>query len=147
MANVGIMQYSKTGLALTERFEGCRLAAYPDQIGVPTIGYGHTAGVHLGDTCTQDQAVSWLMQDSQAAEADVNSYVTIQLTQGEFDALVDFTFNLGSGSLHKSTLLKLVDAGDFDAAANEFQKWDYAGGHVLAALFRRRLAEAAEFKS
>jgi len=141
------MQYSKDGVQLTERFEGVRLTAYQDQVGRWTIGYGHTANVNPGDTCTLEQAEAWLQQDTQWACDTVNKYVTVQLTQGEFDALVDFTFNLGSGSLQHSTLLRLVNAGDFANAANEFQKWDLAGGQVVAGLLRRRVAEAAEFNS
>jgi lysozyme len=141
------MQYSKQGLALTEQFEGVRLEAYLDQVGVPTIGYGHTRGVHLGMTCTQEQAEAWLEEDIQLATDDVNKYVIVQLTQGEFDALVDFAFNLGCGALNNSTLLKDLNAGNFAAAANEFEKWDHAGGQVVAGLLRRREAEMAEFRA
>jgi lysozyme len=132
-------------MALTESFEGCRLAAYLDSVGVPTIGYGHTRGVHLGMTCDQPQAERWLIEDKAAAEANVNRAITIPITQGEFDALVDFDFNLGDGALNGSTLLKLVKAGRFDDAAKEFPRWDMAGGHHVAGLLRRRLAEQAEF--
>lgn len=139
------MQYSKTGLHLTEQFEGCKLTAYPDSVGVPTIGYGHTHGVHLGMTCTQEQAEQWLMQDVQEAAAAVNREVKVPLTQHEFDALVDFVFNLGSHSLDISTLLKLLNSGNYTAAAEEFHKWDKAGGKELAGLLKRRLAERQEF--
>jgi GH24 family phage-related lysozyme (muramidase) len=73
--------------------------------------------------------------------------VKVALTQGEFDALVDFTFNLGSGNLQSSTLLKLVNEGQFETAAKEFEKWDLAGGKVVAGLLRRRKAEEQEFQS
>ena len=139
------MDYSKEGLSLTEGFEGCRLAAYTDSVGRWTIGYGHTHNVLAGMTCTQEQAEIWLRMDIQFAAACVNSMVKVQLTQGEFDALVDFTYNLGVGSLKNSTLLKLLNAGDFHGAADEFEKWDKAGGVVLAGLLRRRKAEEAEF--
>lgn len=139
------MQYSKAGLALTERFEGCRLVAYQDQVGVWTIGYGHTRGVYPGMTCTQEQADQWAQEDSCNCEQDTNTHVTAPLTQGEFDALVDFCFNLGGTSLNGSTLLKLLNAGNYAAAANEFVKWDHAGGKVVAGLLRRRLAEKQEF--
>jgi len=141
------VNYSKTGLQLTERFEGVRLTAYPDSVGVWTIGYGHTHGVQPGDTCTQDQANQWLQEDTAWATNVVNSLITVQLTQNEFDALVDFTFNLGSGSLRHSTLLRLVNQGKFKAAANEFDKWDHAGGKVIAGLLRRRQAEADLFNN
>jgi lysozyme len=141
------MIYSKTGVQLTERFEGVRLVAYRDSVGVLTIGYGHTFGVTEGMTCTEDQAAAWLFNDTQVAQADVNKYVTVTLTQGEFDALVDFAFNLGRGNLNNSTLLKDINAGNFAAAADEFVKWDRAGGVVVAGLLRRRLAEQQEFAS
>ena len=139
------MTYSQDGLHLTEQFEGCKLEAYLDSVGVPTIGYGHTHGVTLGMTCTQEQAEEWLLEDVQAAVNAVNSMVRVPLTQQEFDALVDFTFNLGSGSLQHSTLLRLLNSGDYQGAAGEFEKWDKAGGKVLAGLLRRRQAEEEMF--
>jgi lysozyme len=143
------MEYSKSGLHLTEQFEGLRLDAYPDPGtgGHPwTIGYGHTGDdVHPGLTITQEQAEALLMQDVQKAAADVNSKVTGDITQEEFDALVDFTFNCGAGNFNSSTLLKKVNAGDFDGAAEEFKKWNKAAGHVLAGLVKRREAEASLF--
>lgn len=141
------MQYSKSGEQLTESFEGCRLTAYQDQVGVWTIGYGHTAGVVPGQTITADQAQAFLEADTAWAVAFVNAHVKTQLTQGEFDALVDFTFNLGVGNVSHSTLLALVNQGNFAAAAEQFERWDKAGGVVVAGLLRRRQAEEAEFKS
>ena len=140
------MSYSKTGLAMTERFEGCRLQAYQDQVGIWTIGYGHTHGVTPGMTCTQQQAEDWLREDVALAEIDVNRHVTLpSLTQGEFDSLVDFAFNLGCDALNKSTLLRLVNANQLSKAAEEFAKWDHAGGKEVAGLLKRRLAEKTEF--
>lgn len=141
------MIYSKMGRALTERFEGCRLSSYQDQVGVWTIGYGHTRGVGPGMFCTVPQAEAWLVEDDTWASNAVNKDVNIVLTQGEFDALVDFTFNLGETSFYRSTLLKLVNGNNFAAAANEFARWDRAGGKIVAGLLRRRLAEKAEFVS
>ena len=141
------MQHSKQGLQLTELFEGVRLAAYQDSVGRWTIGYGHTFNVCKGDVCTQNQAEVWLIGDYRWAEKAVNRLVTRPITQGEFDALTDFTFNLGEGSLEHSTLLRLVDAGDFAAAALEFPKWAHAGGVEVAGLLRRRLAEQSEFNA
>jgi len=146
LTNVGNYQYSKSGVQLTERFEGVKLVAYQDQVGRWTIGYGHTLGVKPGDTCTQEQADQWLQQDMAWAVNCVNALVTVPLTQGQFDALVDFSFNLGYGSLQHSTLLQLVNQGKFSEAANEFEKWDHAGGKVVAGLLRRRDAEKAEFQ-
>jgi lysozyme len=139
------MKYSKYGIALTERFEGCRLVAYQDSKGVWTIGYGHTRNVFMGMTCTQSQAEAWLVQDIATAEYAVNRLVKIPLTQPEYDALVDFAFNAGSHNLETSTLLKRVNAGDIQGAADEFHKWDHCGGVELAGLLRRRLAERELF--
>lgn len=141
------MKYSKSGLVLTESFEGCRLIAYQDQVGRWTIGYGHTSLVCEGQNCTQKQAELWLIQDVAWAERCVNEHITTELTQGEFDALVDFTFNLGIGSFQHSSLLNLVNERQFASAAKEFEKWDHAGGKEVAGLLRRRLAEKAEFMS
>jgi len=142
-------KYSKDGLHLTEGFEGVRLAAYPDPAtgGDPwTIGYGHTGPeVHSGMTITQEQAENYLMQDVAKAAADVNSKVTVEITQNEFDALVDFAFNCGCGNLNNSTLLKKLNAGDHEGAAHEFEKWDMAAGHHMAGLLRRRQAEELLF--
>jgi len=143
------MEYSKDGLHLTEQFEGVRLTAYPDPGtgGDPwTIGYGHTgADIHAGLTITQAQAEEYLRQDVQKAAANVNTHVKVEITQDEFDALVDFAFNCGCGNLDTSTLLKKLNAGDHEGAAQEFLKWDMAGGHHMAGLLRRRQAEAALF--
>ena len=145
------MNYSKNGLHLTEQFEGCKLNAYPDPAtnGDPwTIGYGHTgAKVHQGMTITQEQAEELLMQDTQKAAAAVNAKVTGDITQEEFDALVDFVFNVGAGNFAASTLLKKVNAGDIHGAAAEFEKWDMAAGKHMAGLLKRRHAEAEEFLS
>lgn len=135
------MIYSKSGLHLTEQFEGCKLVAYLDQVGVATIGYGHTRGVHMGMTCTQDQAELWLSQDVQEAADAVNHSVTCPLNQNQFDALVDLVFNVGVGNFHTSTLLRMLNIGAYDRAAKEFEKWNRAGGIVREGLTRRRLAE------
>lgn len=140
------MQYSKIGLALTERFEGCRLEAYRDVAGVLTIGYGHTGpDVYEGQTCTQQQAMAWLILDTHAAVQTVNDLVQIQLTQPEFDACCDFVFNVGATAFARSTMLRLLNAGDIQGAAGQFALWDHAGGRPVAGLLRRRLAEKQEF--
>jgi len=145
------MEYSKNGLHLTEQFEGCRLTAYPDPGtgGDPwTIGYGHTGSdVHVGLTITQEQAEELLMKDVQKAANDVKAKVTTDITQEEFDALVDFVFNCGAGNFNGSTLLKKINAGDMEGASHEFEKWDMAAGKHMAGLLRRRHAEAQEFLS
>jgi lysozyme len=139
------MKYSRKGLALTERFEGCKLQAYRDATGIWTIGYGHTYQVTPGMICTQEQAEDWLAQDVQFAVDFVNRRVEVPLTQGEFDALVDFTFNVGVGNFENSTLLRMLNAGQFKGAAAQFERWDKAGGKVLSDLLQRRKVEEAEF--
>ena len=140
------MVYSRDGLHLTEQFESCRLVAYRDIKGIWTIGWGHTgADVVPGLTWTQDQADAALQQDIQWAARVVNRNVTVDLTQHEFDARVDFVFNVGSGNFHGSTMLRLLNAGDYHGASEEFEKWDKSGGQVVVGLLRRRLAEEAEF--
>jgi lysozyme len=140
--------YSQRGFKLTRHFEGIRLTAYADQVGVWTIGYGHTGlGVHAGLTITQDQADAFLASDIAGAVACVNKLVTSEITQSQFDALVDFVFNLGCASLASSTLLRAVNTGDFDVAARQFQRWDHAGGVAVPGLLERRQAEAALFQS
>lgn len=139
------MRYSQSGLHLTEAFEDCKLRAYQDVKGVWTIGYGHTEGVSPGMTCSPMQAEVWLRQDVATAVAAVNRLVKGPLTQNEFDALVDFTFNAGAGSLAHSTLLQLINAGDDAHAAAEFEKWDKSGGKVVAGLLRRRVSERELF--
>jgi lysozyme len=141
------MNYSLTGEHLTENFEGCKLHSYLDVKGVWTIGYGHTGlGATPGAVITQEQADVLLMQDLQSAVDTVNSEVTVILTQSQFDALVDFVYNCGSGNFDHSTLLKLVNAEEFHLASNEFVKWNKSGGIVYAGLTRRRQEETIEFK-
>jgi lysozyme len=140
--------YSDAGLTLTKTFEGLQLTAYADQGGVWTIGYGHTGpGVFAGLTITQQQADVFLQSDVAGSVACVNKLVTGAIVQCQFDALVDFTFNLGCASLANSTLLRAVNAGDFAGAANEFLRWDHVGGQVIPGLLRRRQAEAQMFSS
>jgi lysozyme len=141
------MQYSKSGLQLTEQFEGCKLTAYQDSRGIWTIGYGHTANVRAGQTCTQEQAEQWLSEDIAWAESRVNADVHVPLTQGEFDALVDFVYNTGCGNFEHSTLLKLINNGNYAEAAKQFEVWDKCDGKVVAGLLRRRLAEAKEYNA
>jgi len=148
MANVNNLSYSDQGLALTEQFEGLQLTAYQDPVGVWTIGYGHTgADVQPGLTITQEQASDLLLQDVSGAVAAVNRLVTIPLTQNQFDALVDFTFNVGQGNLASSTLLRELNAGNTAGAAAQFLVWVYAKGVELPGLVTRRQAEAALFQT
>ena len=142
------MVYSLDGLHLTESFEGCKLVAYRDVKGVLTIGYGHT-GVEVfpGMTITQAEAENFLASDIIWASNFVNRNVTVPLTQHQFDALVDLTFNIGVGNFLHSTLLKLINAGAPASAALQFASWCQSGGKYIAGLARRRKAEVTLFNS
>jgi lysozyme len=139
------MIYSNNGLHLTEQFEGLRLEAYQDVVGIYTIGWGHTRDVKKGDTCSRQQAEQYLYDDIQACVTAINRDCKVELTQGQFDALVDFSFNLGISALEHSTLWTYLNAGDFEGASNEFPKWHHAGGKDVPGLLRRRIAEQDEF--
>ena len=140
-------EYSKNGLALTEGFEGLRLQAYQDVAGVWTVGFGHTgSGVRSGLVISQVEAEVLLRSDIAASVSCVNSAVTVALNQNQFDALVDFCFNVGRGNFLRSTLLRKINAGDFSAAAEQFGAWVYAGGEVVFGLVRRREVEAQLFQ-
>jgi spore coat assembly protein SafA len=141
----GASGLSQNGLDMIKGFEGLRLSAYQDSAGVWTIGYGHTGNVKPGDRITQAQAEDLLQKDTAWAQQAVRDQVKVPLTQGQFDALTSFTFNLGAGALEKSTLLKKLNAGDYAGAQAEFGKWVHAGGQVLQGLVRRRAAEAELF--
>jgi len=141
------LTYSEKGLALTRQFEGCRLTAYQDQVGVWTIGYGHTGpDVTPGLTITEEQSKALLAKDVCGAAASVNNLVTVKLSQDEFDALVDFVFNLGAGAFRGSTMLRRLNSGDFEGAAAQFERWSRAGGVIVAGFLRRRHAEESLFR-
>lgn len=139
------------GKSIVRKFEGCELKAYLCPAGIPTIGYGHTHNVKLGDTCTQQQADEWLEDDFFYATSDVKAVVKVPLTDNQLDALASFVFNLGVRKLIQSTLLKKLNAKDYTGAANEFDKWVYGkvnGAMVkLNGLIARRAAEKALFLS
>ena len=143
------MNTSPDGIAVLQYFEDCSLTAYPDPAsgGAPwTIGWGHTGPeVVLGLTWTKDQAAGQLVSDLISRELTVTNAVTVQLTQGQFDALVDFVYNLGAGNFLSSTLLRLVNSGDMTGAAAQFARWNKAAGVPMRGLTRRRAAEAALF--
>ena len=146
------MQTSDKGIALIKQFEGCKLTAYQDSVGVWTIGYGWTKPVdgkpiRAGMTIKQETAERLLKTGLVSYESDVSRLVKVGLTQGQFDALVSFTYNLGVRSLSTSTLLRKLNAGDYAGAADEFLRWNKAGGKVLNGLTRRREAERALFLS
>ena len=138
------------GIALIKQYEGLRLTTYKDAVGITTIGYGHVENpIPPGGTrtITAEDAEQILREDLQRFEHDVNNMLTVEVTQNQFDALVSFAFNLGPANLKSSTLLRKVNSGDFNGAAEEFPKWNHAGGQVLAGLTARRNAEKTLFLS
>lgn len=134
-------------LDLVKHFEGCKLAAYKCPAGVWTIGFGRTAGVKQGDTCTQMQADLWLKTELSAQERTINEFVTVKISQNQRDALASFIYNVGAGAFKKSTLARKLNNGDYVGAAAEFGKWTKAGGKTLPGLISRRAAERALFES
>lgn len=144
------MQLSQAGIDLIKHFEGCKLTAYKCPAGVWTIGWGTTEPIHgilphEGMRITQQQADTLLLSHLKSYEQAVNTSVTYPIHQNQFDALVSFTYNCGKGALKTSTLLKKLNQGDIHGAAQEFLRWNKAGGQVLAGLTRRRTAEMELF--
>lgn len=130
---------------IIKEFEGCKLKAYLCPAGVWTIGYGHTDGVKEGDEITQQEADRLLADDVHSFSAGVQRLVTSDINRNQLGALTSFAFNVGLGNLRHSTLLRLVNKGDFVGAANQFPRWNKAGGKVLTGLTRRREAERKLF--
>ena len=140
-----LMNLGYKGKDLLKFFEGCELVAYQDSVGVWTIGYGHTKGVTPGMTITQEEAEQMLESELAEYEGYVEKYVTVPLTQNQFDALVVWVYNLGPTNFRNSTLLKELNSGNYNAAGTEIKRWNKAGGKVLAGLVKRREAEAELF--
>lgn len=152
------MRISSAGLELIKRFEGLhkvrgdgKIVPYKDPVGVLTIGYGHTN--HQGrrfdeqTVWSKEEAEQVLLEDLEIHEKAVKRLVKVPLTQGQFDALVSFSFNLGEGNLSRSTLLRKLNSGDYEGAAREFPRWCRAGGRILPGLVKRRKAEMELFLS
>lgn len=140
------MKISNVGLELVKHFEGKHLKGYLCPANVPTIGYGHTGlvdgrPIKIGMIITEEKADELLRQDMNKFEKAVESLVKVPLTQNQFDALVSFSFNVGSGALRKSTLLRLLNNGQYDEVPNQLMRWNKGGGRVLAGLTRRRRSE------
>lgn len=137
------MRLSHIGLNLIKEFEGFRSTTYLDAAGLPTIGYGHKLlpGESYPDGIDQAQAEELLLADAGAACLAVEHLVQVPITQNQCDALVDFCFNLGQGRLAASTLLRELNAGDYQAARRQLLLWDHAGGNIVPGLQARRQAE------
>lgn len=146
---------TERGARLIQHFEGCLkevkggYKAYKCPADVLTIGWGHTnhhgRQFHDHEVWTPSECNQAFLDDMGGFERDIRKAVTVALTDYQFDALVSFTYNVGSGNLRKSTLLKYVNQGRFDEAAREFKKWNKAGGKVMKGLTRRRNSEAVMF--
>ena len=136
---------SQTLIDYLKRAEGCKLQAYQDAKGVWTIGYGHTKGVKRGDRCTRYQAEQWLREDLARFETEANKVRNVK-TQGQYDAILDFIFNCGSGNFNQSTLKKYIESGRKTyEIQQQFLRWVNSGGKFLGGLYSRRIWEAARW--
>ncbi len=138
---------SQAGIDLIKRWEGFRGKAYLCPGNVWTIGYGHTKNVHQGMCISKAQAEELLKEDLRHFENAVRQLSKVELNQAQFDALVSFTFNVGVYAFKKSTLLRLVNQGDFLGAAAQFGRWVNANGKKLPGLVKRRAEEKRLFLS
>lgn len=144
-------QITKQGIDLIKRFEGFEPEIYLDAAGLPTIGYGHLlrpgeAEMFIGGIF-EAAGEALLIKDVAIAERAVLRLIKVPLTDGQFDALVSFTFNLGGGALQRSTLRRKVNREEHDEVPAEFMRWVWAGGRKLRGLVRRRAAEAGLYKA
>jgi len=151
----GFQQKAKTvsnsGMVLICGFEGLKLKAYDDGVGVWTIGFGTTIypngiKVKKGDTCTEVQAKAYMAHDLKKFESAVNSAVTVPINQNQFDALVSLAYNIGTSAFKESTLLKKINLGDYKGAATQFNVWNKGGGKVMQGLVNRRALERKLFE-
>ncbi|KML70149.1 lysozyme [Pectobacterium peruviense] len=138
---------NEAGLNLIKSFEGLRLTKYLDTAGRWTIGYGHLIlpNENFDNGITSQEAEFLLRQDLKTAENGVQKYVKVDLNGNQFGALTSFTYNLGVENLAESTLLRLLNQGNYSAAADQFPRWDKDGEQVVEGLLRRRKAEEALF--
>ena len=142
------MKISNTGLDLIKSFEGLSLKSYICPAGVYTIGFGHTgAEVTPNQIISLEEADNLLRKDVNRFETGINSLVTVDLNQSQFDSLVSLSFNIGLGAFKSSTLLRVLNAGQYIEAASQFLRWNKGGGRVLPGLVRRREAESQLFVS
>lgn len=138
---------SQGGVDLIKSFVTLRLQAYRDSVGILAIGYGSTRGVREGDQISHEEADARLFEDLGAAEACVRSSLNmVRLTQHQFDALVSFVFDLGCRAFRNMPMCRMLERGDFESAAKEFQHYNRAGVDYPRGLLRRREAEAAWFR-
>lgn len=145
--NTEMNKISEAGIEFIKKHEGCELTSYQDEAGVWTIGYGSIDGVTPNMTITQNEADKRLADHLEHMCFNVDSLIRVAVKQCQFDALCSFAYNLGLGALTRSTLLKLVNRSEFKNAADEFPKWDMAGGHISQGLVKRRADERKLFLS
>ena len=141
------MQTTEILFEKLKSFEGCRLQAYQDAAKVWTIGYGHTKGVKKGDNITQEKAEEYLREDVEEVEGQILA-LNLNLTQPQFDALVSFVYNVGSGAFKESTLLRFIREGRSEnEIKKQFRSWVYSNGRTLPGLVMRREWESIRFFS
>lgn len=138
---VGSLIVSAAALVSIATFEGYRGEAYKDVAGVPTIGYGETSGVVMGQTTTPERALIQLLKSVNSHSDQIRPLITVPLYQHEFDAYSSFALNVGVNSFKNSTLRKKLNAGDYAGACKELKRWVYAGGEKQAGLVKRREKE------
>ncbi len=141
------MTISPEGKNFIKQWESLELTAYLDGGGVPTIGWGHTKNVALGQTITEAQAEQFLSDDLAPTELTLNTNITVPVNQNQFDGMCSLAFNIGNNAFASSTLLKKLNAGDTQGAADEFPRWCYDNGKVIQGLVNRRNAERTLFLS
>lgn len=139
---VAALSLSAAGLVGIANFEGFSEKAYIPVAGdVPTIGFGSTEGVKMGDTITVPKAIERLHRDTEKAESAIGRCVKVPLSQGEFDAFTSFAFNVGAEAFCSSTLVKKLNSGDYAGACQELKRWVYVDGRRVQGLVNRREAE------
>ena len=121
--------------------EGYRSEAYKDAVGIPTLGFGETAGVKMGDKTTPERALVQLLESTEKHADAIRQCIHVPLYQHEFDAYVSLAYNIGAGNFCRSTLVKKLNAKDYAGACKEIRRWNKAGGQVLPGLVKRRDVE------
>ena len=138
---VGVLAVSATCLVGIATHEGYRSEAYKDAVGIPTLGFGETAGVKIGDKTTPERALVQLLESTEKHADAIRQCIKVPLYQHEFDSYVSLAYNIGTGAFCRSTLVKKLNAKDYAGACEEIRRWNKAGGKVLPGLVKRREAE------
>ena len=138
---VAALAVSAAALVGIATHEGYRSEAYKDTVGVPTIGFGETAGVKMGDKTTPERALVQLLTSTEKHADAIRQCIKVPLYQHEFDAYVSLAYNIGTGAFCRSTLVKKLNAKDYAGACEEIRRWNKAGGKVLPGLTKRREKE------